>query len=356
MASSSPEAVGARAGIVFPHAAAPGAGEAVEVAAGVLWAGLPMPFPPGRVNVYALDDGDSWTLVDTGIDLAPCREAWAGLLAGPLAGRPVRRVVATHHHPDHVGLAGWFQSAHGADLVTTRTAWLFARMLRLDAQDRPAPETLAFWRGAGMPPDILAERAGSRPFNFADAVAPMPLGFTRIAQGDRISAGGRRWRVEIGHGHAPEHATLWSEDDMLVLAGDQVLPGITPNLGVYATEPDADPVGDWLGSCRRLAGLARPGHLVLPGHKLPFTGLSERLGQLIASHEAALARLERHLDRPRTAAECIPALYGRTIKPGEYNLALGEAVGHLNRLLRTGRAARERRPDGAWAWLRAVGG
>lgn len=356
MASTSPpEPDGAAGRIAHPHPEPPADGAALEVAEGVLWARLPMPMPPGSVNVYALDDGDGWTVVDTGIDLAPSREAWARLLAGPLAGRAVRRVVATHHHPDHIGLAGWFQAAHGAELLTTRTAWLFARMLRLDEQPRPTPETLAFWRAAGMDPDVLAERAAGRPFNFADVVAPMPLGFTRIAQGDRLAAGGRRWRVEIGHGHAPEHATLWSEDDALVLAGDQVLPGITPNLGVYATEPDADPVGEWLAACRRLAGLARPEHRVLPGHKLPFTGLPERLAQLIANHEGALARLVAHLREPRTAAECFPALYRRPIGAAEYGLALGEAVGHLNHLLRTGRATRERRADGAWAWRPSPG-
>lgn len=330
--------------------APPALGAAVEIDAGVLWLRLPLPMRPDHVNVYALDDGDGWTIVDTSLATAPLRKAWGVLLEGPLAGRPVRRVILTHHHPDHVGLAGWFQSEHGAELWTTRTAWLFARMLTLDVQDRPAPETLAFWRGAGMAPEILTERAESRPFNFADAVAPMPLGFRRIAQGEEITAGGRRWRVEIGNGHAPEHATLWGVDHDLILAGDQILPGITPNLGVYATEPEADPVGDWIASCDRLAILARPGHLALPGHRRPFTGVGARLAELAAHQRQALADLLDHLDEPRRAGECFAPLYGRAIGSAEYGLALVEAVGHLNHLVRTGAATRSRGADGAWLW------
>ena len=264
----------------------------------MLWLRLPLPFRPDHLNVYALDDGDGWTIVDTGLGTPGCREAWAALLAGPLGGRPVRRVILTHHHPDHVGLAGWFQ-ARGAELLATRTAWLMARMLTLDVQERPLPETLAFWRRAGMPAEMLAERAEQRPFNFADVVAPMPLGYTRIGQGDEIVAGGRRWRVEVGHGHAPEQATLWGVGHDLVLVGDQVLPGITPNLGVHATEPDADPVGEWLASCARLLALAREDHLALPGHRRPFHGLPARLAELIAHQEEGLARLRDFLATPR---------------------------------------------------------
>jgi len=336
----------------YPYHAAPGVGEAVAVAEGILWLRLPLPLAISHVNVYALDDGDGWTLVDTGLDTEALRATWERLLAGPLGGRPVRRVIVTHHHPDHIGLAGWFQ-ARGAELWTTRTAWLFARMLRLDAQDRPSPEMLAFWRAAGMAPAILAERAALRPNLYPDMVAPLPLGFRRIVQGEVIAAGGRRWRVEFGHGHAPDHATLWGLDEAVAIAGDQVLPGITSNLGVYATEPDADPVGDWLETCARLGALARPDHLVLPGHQRPFRGLPERLEALATGPRADLERLAAHLDRPRTATECFPALYRREIRPAEYGLALVEAVAHLNHLLHTGQATRRMGPAGAWLWQRA---
>lgn len=325
--------------IRHPFEAPPAPGEATEVTPGVLWMRLPLPMALDHVNVYALDEGDGWTLIDSGMSSRRTKAEWAMLMAGPLAGRPIRRVIATHHHPDHIGLAGWFQTDHGAELWTSRTAWLFARMLTLDEHPRPIPQALAFWRRAGMRADLLEKRAGERPFNFADVVAPMPLGFTRLAEGDVVRIGGRDWDVAMGDGHAPEHVTLWSRDGDLVIGGDQLLPGISPNLGVYPTEPGADPVGDWLAATERLAPRATHDQLVLPGHKLPFTGLPFRLRQMTENHRAGLDRLASALaDRPRTATGCFDILYRRTIGDGEYGLALVEAVAHLNRLAREGRA------------------
>ena len=334
-----------------PHATPPEEGAAIEVAPGVLWLRLPLPMKLDHVNVFALDDGDGWTLVDAGLSSKRGRELWERILtSGPLAGKPVRRVVVTHYHPDHVGLAGWFQAVHGAELVTTRTSWLYARMLVLDEQATSPPEAMEFYRGGGMPAPLLEKRRTERPMNFADMVWPMPLGFTRIAEGEVLAAAGRLWDIRCGNGHAPEHATFWSRDDGLVLGGDQLLGSISPNLGVYATEPGADPVGEWLESCERLAGFARDDQLVLPGHRLPYFGLPARLGQLIGEHHTALARLEAFLATPRTAHDCFAPLYGRTIGEGEYGLALAEAVGHLNHLERTGRAGRRRDAGGAWLW------
>ena len=346
---------GAATGIRHPWTAPPAEGEATEVAAGVLWMRLPLPMALDHVNVYALRDPDGWTLVDTGLDTKRTRALWERLLAGPLAGAPVARVLLTHHHPDHVGLAGWF-AEKGAEVWATRISWLMARMLRLDVQEVPDERTLLFWRRAGMDPATYEARAAGRPFNFADCVHPIPLGFRRLSEGDRVRLGGRDWTVRLGGGHAPDHATLWEEGGPLVVGGDQLLPGISPNLGVYATEPDADPVSDWIAACRRMASHAEDAHLVLPGHKLPFTGLPLRLRQMEENHHGALRRLRAWLaERPRTAAECFPPLFKRTIGEGEYGLALVEAVAHLNHLLRAGEV--ERTPDGeAWLWRPVPGG
>ena len=339
-------------GLRYPWETPPAEGTATEVAPGVLWMRLPLPMKLDHVNVYALDDGDGWTIVDTGFFSKRSQAIWKGLMAGPLQGKPITRVVVTHHHPDHIGMAGWLQTAYGAELITTRTAWLTARMLTLDEQPVPSPETLAFYRSAGMTPELLEQRATERPFNFADVVAPLPLGYTRIGQGDTLTMAGRTWDVHIGNGHAPEHATFWSREDNLVLAGDQILPSISPNIGVYATEPMADPIADWLEACERLAPLARREHLVLGGHKLPFTGLPLRMRQLIDNHHGALERLLAYIETPKSAGECFAPLFKRKIAHAEYGLALVEAVAHLSHLYQAGLATRARRADDAWVYQR----
>ncbi|MEM6440323.1 MAG: MBL fold metallo-hydrolase [Pseudomonadota bacterium] len=339
----------ARTGVRFPWAEPPEPGQAIEIAEGVLWARMPLPMRLDHVNVYLLDDGTGWTVVDTGFRGNDARQAWETLIDGPLAGKPVTRVVVTHHHPDHIGMAGWFM-AREAELWTTRTAYVFARMLQLDHNDTPPDENIRHYVRAGASPEQVERYRTQRPFNFSRAVHTLPLGFRRIAEGETITMAGRRWTVRMGHGHAPEHATFWSEDDALVLAGDQIIPGISSNLSVHATEPDADPVGEWLASCEALKAHAREDHLGLPGHKLPFTGLPTRLDQLIDNHHGALGRLRKYLREhgPRTAAECFLPVFGREIEPAVFGLALFESVGHLNHLLHIGEAERSLDAAGAW--------
>ncbi len=324
----------------------------MTVAPGILWMRLPLPMALDHVNVYALDEGDCWTIIDTGFASKRGRAIWGKLRAGPLSGKPVSRVVVTHHHPDHVGLAAWFME-QGATLCMPRTGWLMARMLTLDVQKVPNAEALTFYTRAGMDPAVFEKRKTERPFNFADCVVPLPQGYTRLIDGNTINMGGRTWDIRMGDGHAPEHATFWSRDDNLVIGGDQLLPSISPNLGVYPTEPDADPVTDWIRSCETFQAFARPDHLVLGGHKLPFTGLPTRLTQLIENHHGALKRLLEHLTEPRAAGECFLPLFKRNIGAGEYGLALVEAVAHLNHLHQAGLATRSMRADGAWVFQAA---
>jgi len=336
--------------IHYPHETPPAKGTAREIADGILWIRLSMPLGLDHVNVYALREPNGWTVIDTGLDTKLNRREWAAIIKDDLRGDPILRVVVTHHHPDHVGLAGWFM-AQGAELLMTRTAWLTARMLTLDEEPTPSPEAVSFWRGAGMDEALLSKRLDNRPFNFCDTVYPLPLGFTRLEEGAVHRLGRRDWVVHLGQGHAPDHATLWCQDAPLVLAGDQLLPSISPNLGVYPTEPMADPVAEWLESCARFETMAREDHFVLPGHKLPYHGLPARLAQLSDNHHGALARLREHLRaEPRTAVDCFAPLFKRQIDEATYGLAMVEAVAHLNHLYHLGEVAREMDARGAWVW------
>ncbi len=337
--------------IKFPIEEPPANGATIQVAEGVHWIRLPLPMALDHVNIYALDDGHGWTIIDSGINTKPCRAAWQNLLDGLLKDKPIWRVLVTHYHPDHIGLAGWLHAEQGAEIWTTRTTWLLGRMLVLDDQPVWPDEAKRFYKAAGMDAALFEKRAQERPFNFSDVVSPLPLGYRRIAEGDLVEAAGRRWVVKIGHGHAPEHATLWSQDDNLVLTGDQIIPGISSNLGVFPTEPDADPVADWLTACERFLTVANDTHLALPGHKLPFTGVPERLNQLIENHHGALRRLLEFLDTPQVGGDCFLTLFKREISEGEYGLALAETIGHLNHLLQTDKIIRETRDD-VWYWSR----
>lgn len=336
-------------GLSFPWEEPPAPAEHIEVAEGVLWIRLPLPMALDHVNVYALDDGDGWTIVDTGVRSKKSIAIWEGLLNGALRGKPVHRVIATHHHPDHIGMVGWLM-ARGAAFATSRTAWLLSRMLILDVEEEVTPQAIDFWRAAGMDEEIIEKRSGERPYNFADMCAPIPIGYTRLQEGDTLKAGGRTWDIYTGGGHAPEHLTFWSRDDGLVLAGDQIISSISPNIGVYATEPEADPVADWIASCEKFEALAREDHIVLSGHKRVFKGLPFRMKQLKDNHVKGLERLEAFLREPKTAAETFPVLFKRKIDGGTYGLALVEAVAHLNHLHQAGRITREKDARGAWAW------
>ena len=344
---------GAMTPIRHPYDTPPTEAQAIEVAEGILWMRLPLPMKLDHVNVYALREGDGWAVVDTGFASNRGREIWRAIMEGPLQGLPIVRVIVTHHHPDHIGLAGWMQTEFGAELWTTRTAWLMARMLTLDRHAVHANESLLHYRSGGMDAAIYDKRMSEKPFNFADVVAPLPLGFKRIQEGEVIELGGRTWDVRMGNGHAPEHATFWCREEPLLLAGDQILSSISPNIGVYATEPEADPLAEWLEACERLSAFAREDHLVLPGHKLPFTGLPVRMRALIENHHTALQRLTEYLKTPRAAAECFTILFKRPIGEAEYGLALVESMAHLNHLYHLGQVTRTRREDDAWIWQKA---
>lgn len=341
-------------GLTYPLGrAGPEPGELIEVAAGIGWARLPVPGSLRHINVWALEDSAGITLVDTGLNLPDSRAAWDALFAGPLAGRTVTRVICTHFHPDHIGLAGWLTERFGVRLWMTRGEWLFARMLTADVRDAPPAEALAYWRGAGWSEERIAAEAEKGWGRFASAVSPVPLAMVRMQDGDTISIGAREWRIVVGSGHSPEHACLVDEAGKVTIAGDQVLPRITSNVSLSLSEPESDPLGEWLDSIERLRRLPDD-LLILPAHGEPFTGLHARLDALRDGHLDRLDALEAHLSEPRRAVDCFSILFGRRIDDKAMGLATGEAMAHLRWLEVRGRIVREER-DGVW-WFRAEEG
>lgn len=325
----------------------PETGELVALAEGVGWARLPVPGSLRHINVWLLEDGDGVAVVDTGLDIAPCREAWEALFTGPIAGRRVTRVVVTHFHPDHIGLAGWLAGRFGASLWMTRDEWLFARMLTADIRDTPPAEAFAYWRAAGWSEERIAAEAEKGWGRFASVVSPVPVSFVRMRDGDTLRIGSRAWTVVVGDGHCPEHACLVDEAGGLMIAGDQVLPRITSNVSLSLSEPEADPLGDWLASIAKLRALP-DSLLVLPSHGEPFTGLHARLDALDRGHRTQLDALHRHLREPRRAVDCFATLFARKIEDSMMGLATGEALAHLRRLEVEGRARREVRDGVHW--------
>jgi glyoxylase-like metal-dependent hydrolase (beta-lactamase superfamily II) len=297
-----------------------------------------------HINLWALDAGDGWALVDTGIALPGAGKAWDALFKGPLSAKPVTRVIVTHYHPDHIGMAGWLCQRWNVPLEISRTEYLLARTLTLDIRDAPPSEAVDFGIRAGWPDTALDTMRQRGWGHFNKIVSPLPAGFKRIKEGDVLTIGARKWRVFTGRGHSPEHSCLLS-DDGLMISGDQVLPRITSNVSVYPTEPFADPLGDWLESIEMLRTID-PGVLVLPAHNEPFTGLHARLDQLRDDHREKLDMLLALCATPRTAVESFSTLFRKPITESDYGIATGEAVAHLHWLEERGKLRRVSDPSG----------
>src|SRR5271165_2362766 len=321
--------------IVFPHATAPKPGEAIEVRPGVLWSRFPLPFRLDHVNIYLIEDGDGLALIDAGIDNAQSRAAWEALLAGPLRGRRLTRVIATHFHPDHVGLAGWLCERFGLQLAMSETEYLIALNIRLDPQGLRSEPYRGFYRSHGLTEESTELLLGNG-LQYLRMVFSPPRTFLRLIAEDKLTIGGREFEVMTGAGHSPEQVMLYSKADNLVLIGDQ------------AMDPDGDPLGAYLRSLEKLKAALPEDVLVLPGHNLPFVGLRTRADELIAHHEARCrAIVEACKIEPQTVADLVPVIFGRKIEdPHQLVFAFGEALAHVNAMIRDGAARIVQTPRG----------
>ena len=337
---------GGLAALRFPHAAPPEPGTLTEVVPGVHWLRMPLPFALDHINLWLLADGEGWTIVDSGLATPITQALWERIFAASLGGKKVTRLIVTHFHPDHMGLAGWLAERWGIPLWITETEWLWARMLGGDRDDAAfAADQIPFYRRSGLDEATVQILAG-RGNQYAKRVSTVPREFHRIADGMAIEIGGRRWQVIIGRGHAPEHACLHCPALDLFIAGDQVLPKISPNISVWPNEPDADPLARYLESLELLRRAVPADVLVLPSHNLPFLGLDTRIDQLAAHHAARLAEIEAACVTPHTTMDIVPLLFRRKLDTMQLGFAIGEALAHLHYLVGIGQLVRSARADG----------
>ncbi len=347
------------AGLTYPCGPALETSETREIASGVVWIRLPMPFALDHANVWAIRDDDatnSWMIVDTGLKTLETVGAWRSILAGsgPLGGAAISRVLVTHMHADHLGLAGWMTRKFGCRLWMPELEYLNGRISTSDS-GRETPEDLArFYHAAGWTDEEL-DGYRTQFGMYGDMTYQLPDSYRRLQEGELVRIGGREWRVMIGRGHSPEHASLYCLDLGLLLSGDQVLPKISTNVSVHAVEPDADPLADWLSSIKKLRREVSDNVLVLPGHNEPFRGLHDRLDQLENGHSRALERLLDHLREPKRVVDTFGVLFARMItsEPILLGLATGESLAHVNHLLRLNEVVVERNSDGVDWYVRA---
>jgi len=333
----------------YPFDKPPAAGTATQVAPGVHWLRMALPFELDHINLWLLEDGTTaepyWFVVDTGLGNEATRSVWESVFAGILSGRPVRNILVTHYHPDHVGNAGWLGARTGAELWMSRADYLTVHAARHGAAGYSPESQRDLFRANGLD-DTQANALLARGGLYKSMVPDFPFSHRRLFEGEQIRIGSRTWRVIVGYGHSPEHVSLYCGELNVLISGDMLLPRISTNVAVRPVDPRSNPLRLFLDSIRRYRDLP-PDVLVLPSHGLPFRGAHERIAQLEAHHAGRLAALQAHCAAaPRSAAEVLEVLFRRKLDTGQIFFAMGEAIAHLHHLHYDGRLTRSVGADG----------
>lgn len=341
----------------------PGVGETIEVAPDVRWIRMALPFALDHINLWLLrdciDGRDGWTVVDCCISRDESRAQWEQIFATQLQGLPVLRVIVTHMHPDHIGLADWLCKRWGAPLWISATDYHVARVLVSAGDSLAGGEAAAdFFAAHGLPAGDMLSAIRQRTSYFDTLVPSVPNSYVRIMDGDRVRIGGRDWRCISGYGHAPEHIALfcdalnwqWGEraGQAVLLGGDMMLPRISTNVSVHAGEPEANSLQLFLDSIDKFLALPED-TLGLPAHGKPFVGIHRRVGQLQEHHRDRLGELlAACAERPMSANDALPILFKRALDVHQMTFAMGEAVAHLHYLWFSGQVHRRRDAQGVW--------
>ncbi|WP_019139830.1 MBL fold metallo-hydrolase [Noviherbaspirillum massiliense] len=331
----------------------PQPGTVHEVAPGLLWLRMGLPFALDHINLWLVRDEfvtdtgvrKGWTVIDCGITSDATRAAWESIFSDCLQGLPICRVIVTHCHPDHVGLAHWLCERWQAPLCMTTGEYGFARMMSAALPGVDGTAMLPHFQQHGLIDPAMLEKLRGRRSYYPTLVPAVPTAYRRMQDGQVLRIGGHGWRVITGFGHSPEHASLYCEELNVLVSGDMVLPRISTNVSVFAVEPEANPVKLYLDSLEKFRGLPED-TLVLPSHGKPFRGLHTRIAQLIDHHEARLAEVLAACSTPRSAADIVPIMFRRPLDAHQLTFALGEALAHLHKLWQDGALRRVTGSDG----------
>ena len=330
----------------------PLAGRAIALAPGVKWLRMALPFALNHINLWLLrdrfDGRDGWTVVDTCIDHPDARAAWEQVFAEELDGLPILRIIVTHMHPDHIGLAHWLCERWNAPLWISGTDYQTARYACQVVNSFGGDRLADYFASHGMRDEADLTQVRKRKSYYSGLVPAVPPSYARLMDGGTVTIGGHTWRCIAGYGHAPEHMALYCEALNILISGDMVLPRISTNVSVYEVEPEADSLTLFLNSIDRFKALPADA-LVLPSHGKPFVGLHTRIQQLHEHHRDRLDEvMQAARERPVSAYDMLPVLFKRPLDLHQTTFALGEAVAHLHRLWLAGQLARTRDARGIW--------
>lgn len=335
----------------------PEPGRALEVAPGVKWIRMALPFVLDHINLWLLrdrlDGREGWTVVDCCIDRPESRAQWEQVFDHALEGLPILRVIVTHMHPDHIGLAHWLCERWNARLWISATDYGVARINTLQSTGNGGEGAARFFAAHGLVDAEAQSQIRNRKGYYSNLVPGLPQQYKRLQDGDTLAIGGRDWRCIAGYGHAPEHIALYCDDLHVLISGDMMLPRISTNVSVYEIEPEADPLKQFLESIDRFAPLPED-TLTLPSHGKPFRGLHTRIRQLHDHHRDRLAEvIEACGKTPCSAHDVLPVLFKRKLDLHQTTFAMGESIAHLHALWYQGQLKREAGADGVWRFRAA---
>ena len=329
----------------FPIETVPKSGESFVINDHVRWVRMPLPMSLNHINLWALGPNTNLTLVDTGMKSDDTKAAWLNLLSSENLN--IQDVIVTHMHPDHIGMAGWFVENYKTSFSMSRTDYLQCRILAADTGHDVPNDAISFYIQAGMTEaqiDAFMKRFGF----FGSMIHPLPHSYNRLQDQDIVTIDGIEWQAIEGRGHTMEHLCFFSKELNMFISGDQILPTISSHVGIFPTEPEANPVEDWISSCHKLISVLPEDVLVLPAHGRPFLGAHKRLNALIEHHETSLDKLLNALSEPKRSVDVFDTLFKREIDDSNLIMATGESLGHLNCLIKRGLVKKDMVDNVCW--------